>query len=93
MGFVVLGLLAVILKMFGWTIVAGWSWWIVLSPFVAAALWWTLADLTGRTRLQAQRRHEQRIERRRRHHLEAMGMTANKAGAENSSGGEPPRQS
>lgn len=85
MGFFVLGLLAVVLKIFGWTLVAGWSWWIVLSPFAAAAAWWTFADLSGWTRQEAQRRYKERIERRRRQHLESMGMSA-KGGSDHKSG-------
>lgn len=82
MGFVVLGLLASTLKILGWTSVAGWSWWIVLSPFAAAAAWWTFADLSGLTRREAQRRHEDRVKRRRAQHLDAMGMTAGGNGAD-----------
>lgn len=74
--FVALGVLAVLLKIGGWTAVAGWSWWVVLAPFAAAAAWWTFSDLSGRTQRDAMRRHEARIQRRRKRHLEAIGMTA-----------------
>ena len=33
--------------------VAAWSWWIVLAPFAAAALWWTWADWSGYTKRKA----------------------------------------
>ena len=49
--------------------VAAWSWWIVLAPFAAAALWWTWADWSGYTKRKASEREnekkEERVERQR----------------------------
>ena len=71
-----LGVLAVVIKLSGFTAVAGWSWWVVLSPFAAAALWWTLADALGITQRAAIRRHDEKVKRRRQEHLDALGMNA-----------------
>lgn len=80
MAFVALGVLALLLKIAGWTAVAGWSWWVVLAPFAAAVAWWTFSDLSGRTQREAMRRHEARIQRRRKRHLDAIGMTTGTSG-------------
>jgi small Trp-rich protein len=40
--------------------VAEWSWWIVLSPFGLAVVWWTWADMTGYTKRKAVEREEAR---------------------------------
>ena len=74
MGFALLGLLLMVLKLVGLTGVAGWSWWLVLSPFGLAALWWTLADTLGYTRRAAMRREDDRVARRRQKQLQAMGI-------------------
>jgi small Trp-rich protein len=76
MWFVALGVVAVVLKLAELTAVASWSWWAVLSPFGAAALWWTLADLLGYTRRDVMRRDELKVQRRRQKHLDALGMTS-----------------
>jgi len=88
MWLVALGVLALVLKLVGWTVVASWSWWLVLSPFAAAALWWTIADLTGLTRRDALQRHEARVQRRRRMQQDALGMTT---GPDSKSPREPRR--
>ena len=36
-----LGVILLLLKWQGIGMVADWSWWWVLSPFVGAMLWWT----------------------------------------------------
>ena len=75
MWFVALGVLAVVLKLFGFTAVAEWSWWAVLSPFAAAALWWTIADILGFTRRDALRRQEKKVHARRQEQLESLGLS------------------
>ena len=80
MWFVALGVLAVVLKLAGWTVVATWSWWAVLLPFGAAALWWTIADMLGITRREAMRRDERKVQRRRQRNLDALGMTTTQFG-------------
>ena len=54
--------------------VAAWSWWIVLAPFAAAALWWTWADWSGYTKRKAMERDDQRKQNRINRHLEAIGQ-------------------
>jgi small Trp-rich protein len=51
--FVVLGVLLVALKLLGIGPPVLWSWWLVLSPFAAALVWWKLADSSGYTQRQA----------------------------------------
>ena len=53
--------------------VALWSWWWVPVPFVAALFWWQLADHLGWTLRAAERRDQQRQERRRAARVESMG--------------------
>jgi len=43
---VVLGVLLLTLKLVDYGPVGAWSWWLVLLPFAAAAVWWTWADMT-----------------------------------------------
>jgi len=50
MWFLVLGLVGVALKFFEIGPVAGWSWWIVLTPFALAVAWWAWADASGYTK-------------------------------------------
>lgn len=71
-----LGVLTVVLKLSGHTVVAHWAWWAVLAPFALAALWWTYCDLAGKTQRDAVRRHAAKVRRRRKFHLDALGMTA-----------------
>ena len=65
MWLVVIGVVLLGLKMAAFGPVADWSWWWVPVPFVAALLWWHLADRLGWTTRAAQRRDKQRLERRR----------------------------
>lgn len=55
-----LGLLFVVAKYLGWMPVAAWPWWWVLSPLGLAAVWWWVADMSGYTRQQAEKKMEQR---------------------------------
>ena len=55
-----LGLLFVVAKYLGWMPVATWPWWWVLSPLGLAAVWWWVADMSGYTRRQAEKKMEQR---------------------------------
>ena len=73
MWFVVIGVVLLGLKMAAVGPVALWSWWWVPVPFVAALLWWQLADQLGWTLRAAERRDKQRQERRRAARAEAMG--------------------
>jgi len=67
MWFLLLGLLGLALKYFEVGMVAGWSWWIVLSPFALAVAWWAWADSSGYTKRKViereNRRKQARIDR------------------------------
>lgn len=70
-----LGVLLLVLKSLGVAVVANWDWWLVMSPFGLAVLWWFWADRSGYTKKQSMnretRRRNERIERNR----EAMGTS------------------
>jgi small Trp-rich protein len=86
MWLVVVGVLAVVLKLAGIGFVAGLSWWWVLAPFALAAAWWQIADATGITQRAAMRRADDLAATRREAQFEALGLRAPKPGA------PPPRQ-
>ncbi|KQX87856.1 TIGR04438 family Trp-rich protein [Variovorax sp. Root473] len=64
MWFLLLGLLGVAFKYFEVGMVAGWSWWIVLSPFALALAWWAWADSSGYTKRKVIEREEARKQAR-----------------------------
>jgi small Trp-rich protein len=74
MWLVVLGVLAVVLKLAGIGFMAGLSWWWVLAPFALAALWWQVADSTGFTRRKAMQRADEKAAERRQAQMEALGL-------------------
>jgi small Trp-rich protein len=74
MGFVIIGVLLLAAKLAEFGPFATWSWWIVLAPFLAAALWWEFADSTGWTQRRAIDRMEQRKQDRRGKALDALGL-------------------
>jgi small Trp-rich protein len=64
MYFLGLGLVLLALKYFEVSVVAGWSWWLVLSPFALAVVWWAWADSSGLTkRMAMDRENAKRKER------------------------------
>ena len=65
MVFMIAGVLLVVLKLLGAAGfgAVGWAW--VLSPFVAALLWWRLADALGWTARWSAKLDRERRERRR----------------------------
>lgn len=74
MWFVLIGVLLLLLKALGVVPVADWSWWGVLSPFAAAALWWLWADSSGLTQKRAMQRMDEKKEARRQKALDALGQ-------------------
>ncbi len=74
MWFVAIGCVLIAIKLAGVTAIAVWSWWWILSPFAAAAVWWVIADATGDTQRRAMDRERKRVEDRRERHLAAMGL-------------------
>jgi len=78
MWFVVLGVLLIALKFAEISFVAAWSWWAVLSPFAAAAVWWAYADASGFTKRREMDKLEEKKLERRRANMEAMGIDRDK---------------
>lgn len=74
MWFVVLGVLLIAMKLADIGFVTDWSWWAVLSPFAAAAVWWAYADSSGLTKKREMDKLENKKLNRRRRNLEAMGI-------------------
>jgi len=64
MWFLLLGILSLALKYFEVGLVAGWSWWIVLSPFALAVAWWAWADSSGYTKRKVIERENRRKQAR-----------------------------
>jgi small Trp-rich protein len=78
MWFVVLGVALIALKFAEIGFVAAWSWWAVLSPFAAAAVWWAYADSSGFTKRREMDKLEEKKSERRRQNMEALGIDRNK---------------
>ncbi|AGU50117.1 hypothetical protein VAPA_1c30240 [Variovorax paradoxus B4] len=76
--FLLLGLLGVGLKYFEVGMVAGWSWWIVLSPFAMAMAWWAWADWSGYTKRKVIEREEARKQARIDRQRSNMGLPGSK---------------
>jgi small Trp-rich protein len=74
MWFIVLGVILIALKLADISVVAAWSWWLVLAPFGCALAWWAYADSTGLTKRREMDKLENRKLERRRRSLEALGI-------------------
>lgn len=72
--FLGLGLLLMALKYFEIGAVAGWDWWVVLSPFALAVAWWTWADMSGYTKKKAVEKENRRKQARIDKHREQLGL-------------------
>lgn len=77
---VLVGAILLLLKLADVAPVADWSWWLVLSPFGVAALWWAYADSTGLTRKRQMDKLDERRDARRRQAFEALGIDPRLAG-------------
>ena len=76
-----LGLVLLALKYLEIGAVAAWSWWVVLSPFALAVVWWTWADMTGYTKRKAMERESVRRQARIDKNRDALGLgTKGKSG-------------
>ena len=69
-----LGLILMALKYLEIGPVAAWDWWVVLSPFAAAIVWWTWADMSGYTKKKAVLRENKRKQARIDKSREALGL-------------------
>lgn len=73
-----LGLVFLVLKYLEWGMVAAWDWWLVLSPFALAVLWWTWADWSGYTKKKVMEKEDARRRLRIDRSREALGLSADK---------------
>lgn len=71
-----LGVVLLLMKWQSFGFVTDWSWWLVLSPFAGAVLWWAWADWSGYTKRKAMEREAQRKQDRINRQREAMGQKA-----------------
>ena len=68
MGFVLIGVLFIVLRVGGWVQFHPddfWAWVIVLSPFALAVVWWGWSDATGLTKRKAMQVLDEKKEARR----------------------------
>ncbi len=79
MPMVFIGVLLLLAKMADFGPTAAWSWWIVLSPFAAATIWWAIADSTGITQRRAMRKMDERKAARREKAMESLGLDHKRA--------------
>lgn len=68
-----LGLVFLLLKYLEFGPVALWDWWVVMSPFGLAVLWWAWADSSGYTKKKTMERENARRQERIARHHEALG--------------------
>ncbi|HEX5357210.1 MAG TPA: TIGR04438 family Trp-rich protein [Aquabacterium sp.] len=84
MWFVAIGVLVLILNIAGIGPVGAWTWkehwWIMLSPFALAALWWAWADWSGLTQRKAMKKVDDKREARRQKSLDALGLQSPRKG-------------
>lgn len=76
MGFVLIGLLLLLLKLGGWYEFSKSefvSWMIVICPFALATVWWWWSDTSGRTQRKAMEALDERKEARRQQLMKALG--------------------
>ncbi|MES2786904.1 MAG: TIGR04438 family Trp-rich protein [Pseudomonadota bacterium] len=62
--FLGLGILLLALKYLEIGPVAAWDWWVVLSPFGLAVVWWAWADWSGYTKKKAVQREDEKKQAR-----------------------------
>ncbi len=74
MYFLSAGVVLLLLKYLELGPVAGWSWWVVLSPFVLAVFWWAWADSSGYTRRKQMEKMDQRKADRIEKQRKALGL-------------------
>jgi len=75
-----LGLVLLAMKYLEIGPVATWSWWLVLTPFGLAVLWWAWADWSGYTKRRAMERDDARRQTRIGQTRKALGMLSKKKG-------------
>jgi len=74
MGFLLIGLLLLAMKLLEFGPGANWSWVWVLLPFALAVVWWSFSDMIGLTQMRAMQKMDDRKIDRRAQALEALGI-------------------
>ena len=74
MYFLGLGIVLLLMKYLEIDPVVAWSWWLVLTPFGLAVIWWAWADASGYTRRKAMEREDQRRKDRINKQRDVLGM-------------------
>lgn len=69
-----IGIVFLLLKYLEIGFVATWSWWVILSPFALAVVWWARADASGYTKRKAMEREEERRQTRIDKNRAAIGL-------------------
>lgn len=78
MYFLGIGILLLVMKYLEVAPVAGWAWWVVLSPFGLAVVWWAWADASGYTKKKVMEKENARKQARIDKSREAMGFGTKK---------------
>lgn len=78
MYFLLIGVLGLILKFLEIGPVAAMSWWLVLSPFALAVVWWAWADASGYTKRKEVKKMDDRKQKRLDKQREAIGLSTKK---------------
>lgn len=80
MWFVGIGVLMLVMHFGGIGPVGQWvwadKWWVILSPFPMAIIWWAFVDSTGWTQKKAMDKVDAMREARRQQHLVNLGLDA-----------------
>ena len=74
MYFLGLGIALLLMKYLEFGAVAQWSWWVVLSPFGLALIWWAWADASGYTKRKAMEKMDKRKADRQAKNRKALGI-------------------
>ena len=74
MYFLLLGIAALVMKYLEFGPVAAMPWWVVLSPFGLAVVWWAWADSSGYTKRKEMDKMDKRKQDRLDKQREQMGM-------------------
>ncbi|MFZ4480533.1 MAG: TIGR04438 family Trp-rich protein [Rhodoferax sp.] len=71
-----LGIILLVMKYLELGAVARWDWWLVLSPFALAVIWWAWADWSGYTKKKAMQKEDRRRKDRIDNNRQALGTSA-----------------
>ena len=78
MYFLLIGVLGLVLKFLEIGSVAAMSWWLVLSPFALAVVWWAWADASGYTKRKEVQKMDDRKQKRLDKQRDAIGLSTKK---------------